>query len=608
MTIKLISLRKEYMDAYSFPVINKLLFVNRDAHENIRDAKNVRQTQSSSSLVKEWNESSTIVLEQISSLISPPPISSKDVGPHRKGLGLIISQVAAFSEYSSPQLCMATCNALARVVEQNDSLISHDENLLSQVWKTWLLSKPAVDTQSPRLSHDVLLSWASFLHQTRLVHGSRFTLSQVNASLRAVTPWILYDSLPEYTSDKDSMTEFQEQVLQILKTLISDDPDFLLRILYYCVVFSSLAYLTGQSGISTKQTLVAFSKEALDIEKSLLLDYVGASAFYKQPDVIFSALAAISAQIRGKDEQHTTNLKERSVSQHASDNVFEVLRKVLPLLPNLSVSNSAKRLVVSGALTVDRCMMYGGEIQKDSSAIDAEIGDVVSDAEADDIQKVCANHRLLRTVISSSDIYQGHALRYAQDLFQESKQQNLAPMEDFSTKQAEDILDLHCRRGRTYDPQLQRRVKMARECLLLLTDLATGNEPAEGKCLYWGARKLFLYRVFEPVESYIMVCYSSKKMAPLILLTGSTSTRPAASAKSIQRRAHHGSRPAQGHTSTEQHPKQSWYSMAQGRLKARAVHSPSYQDRATRCRITRDFRPSLFHHRVLLESQQFRYR
>ena len=506
MAVKLISLQKEYMDAYSFPVINKLLFVNRDAHENIRDHKNIQHTQNSSNLIKEWNESSTIMLEQFSYLVSPPPLSSKDVGPYRKGLGLIISQVAAFSDYTSPQLCMATFNSLARIIEQNDRLIASDDNLLSQVWKTWLSSTPAVDPQSPRLSHDVLLSWVAFLHRLRLVHGSRFNISQVDASLRAIIPWILYDSLPEYTSDMESTTEFQSQVLEILRSLVSSDPQFLLKILYYCTVFSTLAHLVGQFGASTKQSLVAFSKETLDIEKRLLLDFFRVPGLYSQPDIIFSALVAMSTQIQGKDEQHVLNPKEKSISQHTSDSVFEILEIILSDLPNLPIESSAKILVVSGSLIVDRCVIYGGEIQKVSWITSVETEDIVPDAEASDIRKIQAIHHLLKTLIGSSEIYQGHALRYAQHLFEESKQHSLAPMEDFSTTGAEVTLKLCCRRGRTYDPQPQRRVKMARECLLLLADLATGDELVNGKCLYWGARKLLLYRIFQAVENYIMVC------------------------------------------------------------------------------------------------------
>ncbi|KIW06739.1 uncharacterized protein PV09_02432 [Verruconis gallopava] len=296
-----------------------------------------------------------------------------------------------------------------------------------------------------------------------------------------------------YTSDKDSMTKLQKEVLDVVRLLRTDLDGAPSCIISLYTSFIALPFSDYASG-KGRPTFIALAKASMDHASVFASENIERKELFRRE--LLNLLIALETPIRLKYSWDLQG-KKPVLWQKATSTALSILEIVIPRLGTAGVGEEQFQKYWDVAIAIGKGIVSARLEEVSENAL------IFEDEEFD----VDALQRLTKIIIpalGSNQIPDSKRRMFARALFSSSI---IHPPEfdEFLDLESEPLKDLyHVRFGRTYNPEATQRQTMAYRCLGDLISLVSAKDSSpEHIKLAQAAAPYLILRTAIPLRLYI---------------------------------------------------------------------------------------------------------
>ena len=333
-------------------------------------------------------------------------------------------------------------------------------------WDIWSRGIPVpLAGQDDKMSdnQNCLLVWVEALLELYGLIQRDFNVERVRRMLILLQDAIQQATPGAYASDVEFVTPLQGRVLEVLRTVKTDQQSVPSVLITQVSEFVSLAFSQDtlmQAG-TAKRTFVAMSKQSMSILESLVIKNASEADIY-QTEAFATALAALSKPIVLK-YQFKIVTKSSQPWREAAKSSLAMLEAALPRISAINLPRTTVQSVWQIIVT-----MANGIISADCNATPA--GTNILEDEVFDVVSFQKLRELIIPSLGAEVILDKTRKSYAEALFRTSIIHPPAPTEAAiiygSSNEAGGLTSLYKQRsGRTVDPPATKRSRMSEVCL-----------------------------------------------------------------------------------------------------------------------------------------------
>lgn len=443
-----------------------------------------------------WNETTKVVLEAVSTLVSTYMDKVKDTNTMGEAWSNILDYLQRYFGCGSHALGASVFSVISGVLNRlGDGGPLGKDSLLktATIWQSYFDFREAWG-ESLEDNQDAFVAYAeAFKAIYRLVDQS-LDSKDLTEMLGNLESSVIDSAEAPYSSDIDHMTTLQTRVIECFSMVRTEEtavPNFLVQSLSRFIILPYSS--SGSNAEKRRPTFVALSKASMALLQTIIIKNVAEEALYTS-GAFHSALASLEKPIREKYIWHREG-KAPPMWQKASTTALAVLQFSLSYINKLSneLLKQIWTLIVAIANGITRARFSTTNIPP-----------TLSKDESFDTETSTKLRSLITLSLGSSSLPDPLRRTYTCNIFETSILHTPAPGEipSLTTSPLEDLYKV--RLGRTSDPVSTLRSHISYACLSELFALVAHSDssPARVKLAQAAAPYLIL-RVALPLRAYI---------------------------------------------------------------------------------------------------------
>ena len=451
--------------------------------------------------IKAWNETTIIILAGVAGIYA----DYLDGFVQQSNFLDSWQTLIRYFEYLLPRNWLnvnaAIFASLQRILSKIETANQIGKPSLDQAWAMWSKTVPIAERAESRTqpnNQDALVAYiGSFKEIYRLIKDDCGERRMIE-SLHLLHECVVKSDLPAYSTDVDTPTQLQTQVLESLRLLRTDIPGvgsaLVLRLARFVRLPLEVRDLPSNRG---QMTYMAFSKASMDLLQTLTLRNVGEHDLYRS-GAFTSALEALALPIHAKYIFHGVT-KGSPLWKSATSVSLEILNAALPEIKERSVETRELQRIWKRVVSITN-----GIISAKGSTEDLNFN-IVAD-ESFDITSFNSIRNLITPALGGSVVLDQTRRTYTECLFHNSIIHK-PEMGELPESGSEVLQDLYkARMGRTYDPPPSPRSKMSYRCLDELFQLVQKQDGSADRVrLAQAASPFVILRAGLSLRAYIAV-------------------------------------------------------------------------------------------------------
>ncbi|KAI0595176.1 endosomal peripheral membrane protein [Biscogniauxia sp. FL1348] len=435
----------------------------------------------------DWHDTAVVVMNGISSLLANY-LDVLTVHPTFNSYWQqLLGYFATLLDFQVLEINTATFKALTQMLSrsQNGTNQNFNKTTIDLAWDLWSRGIPASSsgtTGKVTDNQNCLLAYVAALHDVYRLIQEDLTVDRIRRMLTLLREVMEVATPGAFIADIDHVTPLQGQVLDVLKMLRTDLPGAPAALVTQTSEFISLAFLNG-SGTSDlrttqKRTYIAMSRASMGILTSLIVNHASDVDIYSS-GAFLTALTSLSRPITLKYQFPIVTKTEQPWKQ-ATSSALTILEATLRQLLAFDVSRSMIQDIwqeivnIANGITSANCNAPPDRIN------------ILQDQDFD-ISSFLKLRDLIIPSLGAEVIPDKTRKIFAESLFRMSIIHAPAPAESSlihgnhtsNISEVNGLSNLYKpRRGRTIDPALTKREKMAYVCLDELFSLVANQDEA----------------------------------------------------------------------------------------------------------------------------------
>ena len=245
------------------------------------------ESEPSKELTDSWNETAVLEIDGLSGLFTHWVETYKNDSSLATMFREFFGQMRSCLQRQSLTISSAVFNGASKILAEVESLESQWRLLLVEAWKLWKEGNPAGhfdDSKRKNGNQDALMAYLNCLGQLLRLIGQSLQLDQTETIMLQLRACVVESSAAAYSPDVDRMTPLQGLVLEILRSIPTNNQELIPELGGSIDGFVTLAYEHKDQSSGSTQTYIALSKSAMDLLESFIAKHVS------RPDVEAKAL------------------------------------------------------------------------------------------------------------------------------------------------------------------------------------------------------------------------------------------------------------------------------------------------------------------------------
>ncbi|KAK1754026.1 hypothetical protein QBC47DRAFT_423809 [Echria macrotheca] len=423
----------------------------------------------------DWNETAVVVVQGVADLF----VSYLGVlATHPGFTGIwkeLLEHFGALLRFEVLDINTATYSAIRDILHRccEDDRPTVDNASINLVWDLWSQGIPVpVDGNKSSDNQKCLLVWVDTLLELYGLVQQDFGVERVQRMLTLLREAMQLATPGAYASDIEQVTQLQGQILQVLRTVNTDQHGVPSALITQVAEFVSLAFSQDTAKAPTKRTYVAMSKESMSILESLITKNSSEVDIY-ETGAFAAALSALAKPVVLKCHFKIVT-KSSPPWREATKAALSVLEATLPQIRAISLPRATVQAMWEIIVSIGN-----GIISADCNA--ASAGTNILEDQDFDIDSFHKLRELIIPSLGSEMILDTTRKAYAEGLFRTSIIHPPTPAEAAviygQNGEVGGLSSLYKQRsGRTIDPTPTKRSAMSEVCLDELFSLVEDHE------------------------------------------------------------------------------------------------------------------------------------
>ena len=368
----------------------------------------------SEDLSDSWNETAIVEIEGLSGLFTQWLDTYKGNASLAPMFQEFFGQLIGCLKRQSLTVSNAVFTGASKILAEIKGLERLGKPLVVKAWQLWKESNPARhidDSKRKNGNQEALVAYMLCLEQLLRLIGQDLELDQTRTIMLQLRACVVESNATAYSTDIDRMTPVQENVLEILKSIRTTNPELVPELVRSIEGFVSLAYEQKGQSSGKPQTFVALSKASMD----LLNSYISTNIRRRDIDttnLVTKACSALAIPLHLKYRWQTEG-REPSPWRKATSAALDILEASMP---TVQVSREGKEssspfwevaVRISDGIVAADCDAYARwpEIPKDQNF---------------DIDAFTRLQKLITPALGSPSIPDAIRRKYAESIFANS--------------------------------------------------------------------------------------------------------------------------------------------------------------------------------------------
>lgn len=365
-------------------------------------------------LTHSWNETAVVEIEGLSGLFTQWLDNYKGNESLATMCQEFFGQLIGCLKRQSLTVSNAVFTGMSKMLAEIESLETLGKPLLVKAWQLWEDGNPAFhvdDSKRKNGNQDSLMAFMLCLGQLLRLIGQNLQLEQTNLIMLQLRKCVIESNAAAYSTDIDRLTPVQEQVLEILKSIPTNNPELVPVLVGSIDGFVSLAYeRTGQPS-GKDQTYIALSKAAMDLLESCVARHITRPNI-NATDLVIKACSALAIPLHLKYRWQSEG-KGPPPWRKATSTALAILEMSMPTILAPQDGKEYNSLFWEVVVRVN-----GGIVAADCAACPRR-QEIFKD-QLFDVDAFSRLHKLVIPTLGSSSIPDAIRRRYAESIFMNS--------------------------------------------------------------------------------------------------------------------------------------------------------------------------------------------
>ncbi|CAN9087372.1 unnamed protein product [Alternaria alternata] len=439
--------------------------------------------------LKEWDETTKAVLQTVT-VLNTLYMEKLDRSQLGDAWSELLELLKRYFDYRSHALGASVFRTMTGILSQaeNANVLGTDPLLkTAAVWRSYFPTPDAWQDTHEEDNQDAFVAYAeAFKAIYRLADG--LLIKDLPSMLTSLEACVVNSDEVAYSSDLDTMTTLQSQIMECLatvKTEGTDIPSYLIRLLgrFVALPYTSLAESPEKRG----PTFVALSKASMTLLQDIAIRHVGVKEMYTSNALSF----ALTSLARPIEEKYVWQREGRAPTlwQKATTTSTTILESVLPHI-------ESSKDIWTTLVDIAYCITRAQSLPSAQTSLGKD--------EQFDIQSFTHFRNLITLPLGSASLPDSLRRTYARNLFSTSLTHSPLPGElpETATSPLEELYKI--RLGQTAELDYTWRPDMSYACLSELFRLVSLHDSSP-ECikLAQAAAPYLILRCALPLKTYI---------------------------------------------------------------------------------------------------------
>ena len=464
------------------------------------DAQSTEAANLSGQVLADWNETSILIIEGLSKVFAQylDIIRVNNDFPEI-WLGLL-DNFEQLLKRGVLDVSHAAFSGMTKLLAEFENIEKMGANSFERAWQFWRDGNPASHTNSTGGkidSQDALVAYLDCLQQLLRLMGLNLSFEQAERVIEELRSTVISSRTVAYSGDTDRMTPVQKYVIEGLKTIPSNIPGVVVKLVDIAADLVTLAFESERQDRGAGPTYIALSKAAMDLLQTYVIDHVSPSNV-EAPGIISRALQALSVPLYLKYQWHTEGRPPATWKKATTAAVAILQTFVLSVQATADMDSSYSEFLGEAIRVSDGIIAASF-----SSSLSLNVSDVKDDQDFD-IDAFSTIRALLTAILGTNLLPDAIRRKYSKSIFTGSIIHEPHP-DDLPSRDHEPLEGLRSKHiGRVQDLPPSPRSKLSYLLLDELFDLvAIHDSSPERVRLAQAAAPYLILRVGVTLKAYV---------------------------------------------------------------------------------------------------------